>query len=1264
VPKKRYRSKPNREAAVAPRHAGPAREADEATPTDKATQQLAQEREKVRHLEAEVQALRAAAAATHAARLEMQPAAGSAGAPPVPSLWPGHAPTTWWRTLRQTLAAVLFLRGRQALDLPTLVTAFEVDGITGVQQTLDQHGSAAAARARHLLALAKHYQKLNQPGRAAILGRAAYDINPQPTVAKWLAFRLFDAGHIHEPLTLLQGAASTCVFSASEGKRVEEIKTLAKLAQELPAVPAKAEPAYEPTDGALLYVAASCLPYHNSGYTNRTHELNLALKAAGGNVTVVTRPGYPWDRPDRTGLPDRLSTHNEGLDYLHIRTPTLAAPLDEYFAQAANSIARVAKKDRVAAIHAASNHVNALPALLAARRLGLPFVYEMRGLWDMTRAAKIEEYENSDRYRLGIQLEALVAKEADRVFVISEALGQYIQKEWGVDPAKIQILPNCVNPETIERAKQMAGPKPEVFTVGYAGSLVSYEGLDLLIDALAELKRSGTMLHARIIGDGPEREKLEERAKSSGLNEQVRFLGRLPPEKARARLAETHAAVLPRRSSAVCQMIPPLKLVEARALGLPLVVSDLEVLLAELQSGESVAPFAAGDISSLAGRLSDTAATSETCTGRAFQTLPIERLWQSHAQALMHFASALTPPTLTEDRKSEKRESLMQPSQKRIFSPNLQNARKQRAIAQNSLSDGSSITAIFSQKPRVLSLLDEFSSACFSQELELIPLDRSDWRRQIDGADFDFFLAESCWRGNRGTWSYSMTSRSHANARDFQAALLHLSRSGKTTVFWNKEDPPNYERFKDIAAQFNLIFTTDRDCIARYRDQQGLKAVYELPFAASTVLHHPIATGPRLRRVFFAGSWNGLKYPHRAAWLKSVLHALKEYNALDIFDRYFAAEDASLRFPSEFTAYVRGAIPYDKIADAAYRSYAAAINVNSVSHSPTMVARRVYELAACGTLIFSSPSPALAGELSRVVTVGRAAEDAAAFMAGVLSDKTEDYVDAQRRIALGVRFAHSSHTFAHRAQAIVSHLADVLSEGPTPTIPLPPVTMIVVSRRPLFLERVLQTIRCQTHAPKEVIFVCHSNAFCRSQVEEKIAEICPVRVLSLPEHESFLADGLNMARAYVRTHLVAKIDDDDFYGPNYLRDTALAFTYTGASLVGKRTMFCYLESSDATVLRFPGKTYCTSNSVHGGTLVWDETDLKHISFPRVRQGTDSGFLRQVKASGKTIISIDPFNFVHVRYHNQTQHTWQVSDAEFEAKTSAWRKGLPHTAIMI
>jgi glycosyltransferase involved in cell wall biosynthesis len=537
--------------------------------------------------------------------------------------------------LRWTFSGALSGRHRRSLPVEKLIEACDSGGLDAVQALLETRRTSPSARHRSLLALAKHYQKLNQPGRAASLGRAAYDINAQPALAKWLAFRLFDAGQINEPLALLEGPAAGAMLSESETKRAFEIKALAKLLKQPPTVPAKAGLSYEPIEGALLYVAASCLPYHNSGYTNRTHELNLALKAAGGKVSIVTRPGYPWDRPDRTGLPDHLSSYSEGLDYLHIRTPTLAAPLDEYFTRAAENIARVAKQDRVAAVHAASNYVNALPALLAARRLGLPFVYEMRGLWDLSRASKFGEYENSDRFRLGMQLEALVAKEADRVFVISGALGEYIRKEWGVGPAKIEILPNCVNPETIERAKKAAGPKPDVFTVGYAGSLVEYEGLDLLIDALAELKRNGTIVHARIIGDGPEREKLQEQAKSSRLNGQVQFLGRLSPDEARARLAETHVAVLPRRPDAVCRTIPPLKLAESRGLGLRILAPDLDLLSAELDGCEHSLLFAAGNASSLASQL---VFLAENRAESSEHTLPADRFWHHHAEGLLAHA--------------------------------------------------------------------------------------------------------------------------------------------------------------------------------------------------------------------------------------------------------------------------------------------------------------------------------------------------------------------------------------------------------------------------------------------------------------------------------------------------------------------------------------------------------------------------------------------------------------------------------------------------
>ena len=159
---------------------------------------------------------------------------------------------------------------------------------------------------------------------------------------------------------------------------------------------AKATLPYEPEPKSLLYVPASCLPYHISGYTTRTHAVLGSLQKAGVRLHVLTRPGYPWDRADRLQASVVVRSERDGVVYSHCEAPSHHRPLLMYVLQAVVPIMAAAKQHRVAAIQAASNHVNALPALLAARRLGIPFFYEMRGLWELTRVSRMPEFEDSD----------------------------------------------------------------------------------------------------------------------------------------------------------------------------------------------------------------------------------------------------------------------------------------------------------------------------------------------------------------------------------------------------------------------------------------------------------------------------------------------------------------------------------------------------------------------------------------------------------------------------------------------------------------------------------------------------------------------------------------------------------------------------------------------------------------------------------------------------------------------------------------------------
>ena len=403
------------------------------------------------------------------------------------------------------------------------------------------------------------------------------------------------------------------------------------------------EPQYEPISGSMLYVAASSLPFHTSGYTTRTHEVIRALRKAGIKVHALTRPGYPWDRKDRLCDPLSHMTLVEDVPYLHACAPSKFRPVFQYAVQAAPVIAKMAAERRVAVIHAASNHVNALPALLAAKRLGIPFHYEMRGLWELSRVSRMPEFEGSQGYRQGLQLEALVARNADRVFVISEQLRQYVRENWGLPAARTALLPNCVDPERMTPA---AASRVRPGLIGYAGSLIGYEGLDVLIDAVAILAKQGMEVQVLVAGDGEARPRLEEQVRRLGLAERIEFLGVLPPEAARDMIGQCVLVCLPRRPFKVCELIPPIKLAEALVQGKPVIVPDLPVFRDELGDSQSGWFFRPADALSLADVIA-TALADRT------ELVAAGKRARAHAEAQRDWR--LFVPEITESCKTKKR---------------------------------------------------------------------------------------------------------------------------------------------------------------------------------------------------------------------------------------------------------------------------------------------------------------------------------------------------------------------------------------------------------------------------------------------------------------------------------------------------------------------------------------------------------------------------------------------------------------------------------
>lgn len=118
--------------------------------------------------------------------------------------------------------------------------------------------------------------------------------------------------------------------------------------------------------------------------------------------------------------------------------------------------------------------------------------------------------------------------------------------------------------------------------------LVRGKGLDVLLEALALLEAGGVRAEALLVGDGPERERLERRSRELGLGGRVRFAGAVGQDRLRELYAAASVFCLPSFSEGV-----PVVLMEAMAMGVPVVASRITgvpELVAEGESGLLVAP--------------------------------------------------------------------------------------------------------------------------------------------------------------------------------------------------------------------------------------------------------------------------------------------------------------------------------------------------------------------------------------------------------------------------------------------------------------------------------------------------------------------------------------------------------------------------------------------------------------------------------------------------------------------------------------------------
>lgn len=348
----------------------------------------------------------------------------------------------------------------------------------------------------------------------------------------------------------------------------------------------------------ILHILDHSLPLH-SGYTFRTAAILREQQALGWETCHLTTPKQGF-APTREEVADGLCFHRtpapEGCGLIAQMRLT-AARLDELVAELRPDL-----------LHAHSPVLNALPALWVGRRRALPVVYEMRASWEDAAVDHGTTTEGSLRYRVSRALETFALRRADQVTTICEGLRGDIAVR-GVAAEKITVIPNAVDAEAFRfGAEADEALRAELgltgcTVLGFAGSFYGYEGLHLLVSALARLVPRYPDIRLLLVGGGVQEAALRAQAQAEGVAGRVIFTGRVPHAQVQKYYELIDVLAYPRLPIRLTELVTPLKPLEAMAQGRMFVASDVGGHRELVRHGETGFLFEAGSVDALVAAL-------------------------------------------------------------------------------------------------------------------------------------------------------------------------------------------------------------------------------------------------------------------------------------------------------------------------------------------------------------------------------------------------------------------------------------------------------------------------------------------------------------------------------------------------------------------------------------------------------------------------------------------------------------------------------------
>ncbi len=351
----------------------------------------------------------------------------------------------------------------------------------------------------------------------------------------------------------------------------------------------------------ILHVLDHSIPLH-SGYTFRTRAILEQQRKLGWetfHITGVKQGKSNSDKELVDGLEFYRTKQSGSILYKMPIVNQYATILD-----LEKRLLDVAQEIKPDVIHAHSPSLNGMAAIKVGKKLNIPVVYEIRAFWEDAAVDHGTTTEGSLRYKITRALETHVVKNAGHITTICDGLRQDLISR-GIDGNKITLIPNAVHPESF-KFDQSANSElisklglKEKTILGFIGSFYAYEGLDLVLNALAKIKEQISDVHLLLVGGGPQEENLNQQVKDLQLEDIVTFTGRVPHSEVQDYYNLVDILVYARHKMRLTDLVTPLKPLEAMAQGKMFIASDVGGHKELIEDGVTGTLFKADDTDSL-----------------------------------------------------------------------------------------------------------------------------------------------------------------------------------------------------------------------------------------------------------------------------------------------------------------------------------------------------------------------------------------------------------------------------------------------------------------------------------------------------------------------------------------------------------------------------------------------------------------------------------------------------------------------------------------